>query len=570
MKTRRDQLQIYVPGLLTLLFFFALQGAAHAQTTVHDLQGQVIDEDGQPVARVEVIRNFGTEGSETVYTDAAGRFTLHAAGLNQDRLSLSKPGFFRIRDRALTTSPETNEIIFTLNHETELQQRVEVQSDPVQIDPNTTSHQESLVQHEILNAPVPSGHDLQQYLKTIPQVVGGANGQVHVAGARQEQTEVLLDGFEINDPASGAFTSRVDVDAVRSVTIETGGYGAEYAHAGASILKLDTQTGDDKWRFNVTNFVPDVSFQQGVHFGNWYPRTSISGPLKMGRAWFSDALSLQHNFVLVRELPPGRNIDAQWSGDNLFRAQVNLTSRNILQASFLVNRWSDTRQGLGAFSPLSTTSKYSSQRYFVSVKDQIWLGRTLFDVGAAADTGGTDGRPQGNLPYVVTPSSTSGNYFQTYTQNSRRLQFLGNVITGALHFFGTHTLSAGWNLDGVNFSQLASRGEIDFERADASLSDRATFRNRDGSMGPGALRLTNTQLGGYAQDVWRPWKPIVFSVGVRTDWDDFLHENVFQPRIAMNWVPAEDGRMKIIVPLSAPTCAFYNPPWAFPFLRVTR
>ncbi len=328
------------------------------------------------------------------------------------------------------------------------------------------------------------------------------------------------------------------------MTIETGGYGPQYAHASAGILALDTQSGDDRWRFGATNFIPDVSFQQGLHFGNWYPRVSISGPLMKGKAWFSDALSIQRNFVFVNELPRGQNIDSQWSGDNLLRGQVNLTARNILQGSFLFNGSLDPRQGLGAFSPLSTTSNAKSRRYFVSVKDQIWMGRTLFDVGAAVDTGGTDSNPQGTLTYVVTPSSASGNYFQTYTQHSRRLQLVGNLTTGALALYGTHTLSAGWNADGVDFSRTASRTEIDFERSDTSLSDVAKFSNRDGSSGPAAFRLANMQLGGYAQDLWRPWKPIVFSVGVRTDWDHLIQENVFQPRIAMNWVPSDDGRMK--------------------------
>jgi hypothetical protein len=237
----------------------------------------------------------------------------------------------------------------------------------------------------------------------------------------------------------------------------------------------------------------------------------------------------------------------------------------------------DPRQGFGPFSPLETTNNDKSRRYFVSVKDQIWVGKTLFDVGAAVDTGSNDSNPRGTLPYVVAPSGTSGNYFQRHTQTSRRLQLLGNLTTGALDLFGTHTISAGWNVDGLDFSQQAWRTEIDLQRSDTSLSDRATFRNRDGSSGPAALRLANTELGGYVQDLWRPWKPIVFSVGVRTDWDRLITENIIQPRIAMNWVPMDDGRMKFTLawgkhyqPLSLTVFGlasdqersdqFYNPP----------
>src|SRR6202030_1315264 len=363
---------VCIGAVLALVILRPSRGETQPQGTPADLRCQAIDENGEPVPRVEVGLHFGNGGSQTIFTDTAGRFELHAAGLSQVHLSLSKPGFFRIDDRVLDLAPGANEVTLTLNHETELQEKVEVQSEPVQIDPDTTSHQESLVQHEILNAPVPSSHDLQQYLRTIPQVVADVGGKLHVAGARQGQTEVLLDGFEINDPANGNFTSRVNVDAVRAVTIETGGYGAQFGHASTGILELDTQSGDDRWRFGITNFIPDVSLQQGAHLGNWYPRTSISGPIKKGRAWFSDALSVQRNFRLVRELPRGENTDTQWAEDNLLRGQINLAARNILQGSFLFNGWTDPRQDLGPFSPLMTTNNYKTRRYFVSVKDQIW------------------------------------------------------------------------------------------------------------------------------------------------------------------------------------------------------
>jgi hypothetical protein len=502
------------------------------------LRGQVSDENGLPVPRVEITFRSSGGDTRTVYTDAAGRFEAQGFTANQVELTVSKPGFFRIENRSVDLSPGSNEISLMLNHETEIQEKVEVRSEPVQIDPDTTSHQESLVQHEILDTPVASSHDLQQSLKTMPQVLADANGRLHIAGGRVGQTEVLLDGFEINDPANGGFAARLNVDAVRAVTIETGGYGAEFAHASAGAISLDTESGNDRWRFGTTNFIPGLSFQQGTHFGNWYPRVAFSGPIRKGKAWFSDAVSIQHTFQLVKELPGGQNTDSQWAGDNLLRMQVNLTPKNTLQGSFLFDRFSNPQAGLGPFSPLSTTTTVDGRRYFVSLRDQIWVGRVLFDIGAAYDTGHNVSNPQGQIPYVVTPSRTSGNFFQALNQKSRRTQFIGNVNTGALHWFGAHTLSAGWNADGLDSSQQASRTAIHFQRADGTLSETATFS------GPGAFRIANTEVGGYAQDLWRPVRPFVFSIGVRSDWDRLIHRSIVEPRTAMNWVPMEDGRMK--------------------------
>jgi Carboxypeptidase regulatory-like domain len=514
---------------------------AQAPERAAELRCQIMDEDGRPVERAEVILREGAGGPLTVYTDATGRFKAANLSALRIHLTISKPGFFRIDDREIDLRPGQNELSLTLNHETEIQEKLEVQSTPIEIDPEATGHQESLVQHEILDVPVASSHNLQQSLQILPQVIADSQGTLHVAGARPDETEVMLDGFEINDPATGGFSSRVNVDAVRVATLETGGYGAEYAHAGAGMISLDTQSGDDRWRFGTTNFIPGISFQQGTHFGNWYPRVTFSGPIRKRRAWFSEAVSAQHTFHLVKELPAGQNTDSQWLADNLIRAQINLTARNILQGSFLFNRSSDPQLGLGPFSPLSTTTAYGAHRYFVSVRDQAWVGQTLVDVGLAADTGHSENNPQGSSPYVVTPSGTSGNYFQRISQASRRLQFVGNITTESLGWLGAHTLSVGWNADALDFSQLGSRRQIDFKRADGTLAERATFA------GPAAFRLSNTQAGGYVQDLWRPFEPVVISVGVRADWDRLIHEHLVQPRVALNWMPVGDGRMKFTV-----------------------
>ena len=532
--------------LVTYVFFTAafalailvLPCASRAQETPGQLRGTVVDEDGHPIARVEVTAKWGPKTSFTVYTDTAGQFEVVPIEAEEVFVEMSKPGYFRMESKSYPINLGVNEVMFSLYHETELQQRVEVLSGPTQIDPNTTSHQETLLQHEIANTPVPSSHDLQQSLVTMPNVLLDTAGRVHVAGARQGQTEILLDGFEINDPANGSFTPRLNVDAIQQATVETGGYGAQFAHAGAGVLMLDTKVGDDKWRFGTTNFVPGFSLDQGVHFGNWYPRVTYSGPIKKGRAWFSEALSVQHGFSVVNGLPRGQDFSTRWAGDNLLRAQANLTPRNILQASFLFNRSSAPQTGLGPLTPLSTTTDQESRRYFVSVKDQIWLGRTLIELGGADDVGRSTTIPQGSATYVVTPSIASGNYFQSLAQMSSRWQILGSVTSGSLNLAGKHTLSAGWNSNGVDFSQQAVRSQIDFERSDGSLSDRVTFA------GPTALRISNTQVGGYAQDLWRPIKPIVFSAGFRVDWDRLIQQALVQPRLAMNWVPAEDGRMK--------------------------
>jgi hypothetical protein len=509
-----------------------------AQHPTFELHGHVNDEDGHPVAGAEVTVSWNANGSLTVYSDAAGEFRVSPIGQSQVLVFVSKPGFFQTRDQKLTLDPGANEATLVLNHETELHQRVNVSSGPSEVDPDSTSRKETLVQHEILNTPIRSSHDLLQNLVPMSNVVLDTTGQIHVAGARPQQAEMLLDGFEINNPADETFSSRLNPDALQAVTVETGGYGAQYSHAAAGLLAMETNVGDDKWRFGVTDFIPGLSVQEGLRFGSWFPRLTFSGPIKKRHAWFSEAVSVQHDFIIVHGLPGGQNVSTEWAGDNLLRAQVVLTPKNILQGTFLLNRSSAPQTGLGPFTPLSTTRDFEARRYLTAVKDQLWLGGTLLELGVADDTGRTTDDPKGNETYVVTPSTASGNYFQALAQQSRRLQFIGNITSSPLKVRGTHTLSAGWNADGLDLSQQASRMEIDFVRADGTLADLATFS------GPATYRLSDTQIGGYVQDLWHPVNSIVLSVGARVDRDRIVKQILAEPRLAVNWLPRGDGRKK--------------------------
>jgi hypothetical protein len=386
-------------------------------------------------------------------------------------------------------------------------------------------------------------------LPAIAGVVQDNSGAIHVAGGRSGDAEYLLDGFEIGDPVTGELTSRLDIDSVREVQVASGRYGAQYAHAGGAVLDLKTYVGDDRWRFGTTDFFPAVNLQQGLHLGNWYPRFNFSGPLHKGRAWFSDGVSIQHSFSLVKGLPRNADTQQQWSGDNLFRVQMNLTRTNIFQGNFLYNVTGDSHLGLSLFTPLSTTFDLHARRAFVSAKDQVFFGRNMFELGVAIDNNTGHLAPLGSEPYIIQPLTASGNYFEDLQQRNHRLQSIGQLNLSSLRWHGTHEVKAGFNADGLAFSQGAVRNPIETLRADNTLLLRTTFS------GPPYYRVINTQLGYYLQDSWRVFRPLVVTMGGRADWDSVVGKTVLGPRLAANLLPFRDDRTKI----SAGWGIYYRP-----------
>ena len=523
-----------------LAILMLLLAAAKATAAVQ-LSGSVVDENGVPVSGVQITVKSPTGSAQQAYSNDTGHFEVVVPTPGEYLVSLSKPDYFRLTDQPVPLQEEINEVSFTLSHEFEVHESVEVRSSTKQIEPLQAEHQETMDAQDIRDIPIYSTHNLANYLPMIAGVVQDNSGGIHVAGGRSGDAEYLLDGFEIGDPVSGELSSQLDVDSVREVQVASGRYGAQYAHAGGAVMELRTYVGDDRWRFGTTDFIPGVDLRQGAHLGDWFPRFNFSGPLHKGRAWFSDGISIQHNFALIQGLPRNANTQQQWSGDNLFRVQMNLTPTNILQGNFLYNQSGDSHLGLSLFTPLSTTTDLHAQRTFVSVKDQFFFGRNMFELGAAIDDNWNHSVPLGSEPYLIQPLTASGNYFQRSLERSHRLQSIGQLNLSSLRWHGSHEVKAGFNADGLAFSQGVVRNPIETLSADNTLLLYTTFS------GTPYYRLTNTQWGFFLQDSWRVFRPLVIAMGGRADWDTLVGKTVLGPRLTANLLPFPDDRTKISV-----------------------
>jgi hypothetical protein len=519
---------------LGLLVPSALRAADSA-----DCSGVVLDENNVPVAAVHItLQRVGGKAYATE-SDGAGRYALHNLPAGDYQAEVRREGYFVLSGKPLTLHSGLNEVTFGLNHAHEIHEEVEVAASANQIDPQDTTQRSTLTAQDIRDIPVPSTHTLQQSLVALPEIVRDNAANIHVAGARSEDTQYLLDDFEIGDPANGTLSSRFNVDATRTAEVQSGRVGAAFAHSGASILSLQTPDGDDRWRFGTTDPIPGINIQEGAHLGNWYPRFTVSGPIERGRFWFSDSISLQHTYAVVKQQPSNANTSEEWAGDNLLRLQYNINARHILHGTFLYNRAHDDNLGLDAIDPQSTTLTATQKRAFVSLKDQLWLHDTLFDFGIAADSGIEEFTPQGTEPYVLLVNGTSGNFFEHLHTRGHRFQAVGNVIVASRHWHGTHQLAVGGNVAGLLFSQSAERTVIQALSASGTLVRQSTFA------GPATPEVSNTQAGGYAQDNWSFSKRLVLQAGLRTDWDRFTQNAMVEPRLSGNILPFGDDRSKI-------------------------
>lgn len=502
------------------------------------LKGRVIDENGVPVGGAQVKLEEPGGHIFSAVSDETGYFSLPNLSSGEYTARIEKLGYFVLAEQKVQLEAGSTEFVFTLNHEEEVREKVDVTVSENRIDPAATQSTENLSSTEIRDIPVPSSHDLQQSLVAMPQVVRDNLDLIHIAGARNTQAQYLLDGVEVGDPASNGLNARMIVEAVRSAELQTGRFGAEYAHPGAAVLSYETREGDDRWRFGATDFIPGVSLQNGLQLGSFYPRVGFSGPIVKERLWFSQSFDVLHTINIERNLPSNTNETQQWGGDSWSRLLWKLSPNSSLHINFLSNVEIDSNLGLDALHPQTTSLDATMNRLFGSVKEQSYWEKTLFEFGGAVEHTHYNADPQGTAPYVLLVNGAEGNYFQKYGQEAARYQLFADAISEPLKWFGTHTLSGGANLSSVDMTQSATRGEIQALRSDRTLDRLTTFA------GSPDFHVANTLAGGFVQDSWSPDKHFVVQAGVRADYDRLFQAALVQPRVAMNWMPWGDDRGK--------------------------
>jgi hypothetical protein len=521
---------ILITGLAALLL---VAGACLAADSPITLRGRVVDENGLPVGGAQV--KLEMTGGQTFWgtTDDAGAFSVPNLAAGEYTAHIAKPGFFILEGQKFELAADSGEISFTLNHAEELREKVDVTAPANQVETSETTQKTTLTTVEIRDIPVPSSHYLQESLIVLPQVLLDNQGLLHLAGSQATQVQYLLNGFEIGDPVNNSLDTRFSADAVRSAEVQTGRFGAEYAHPGAAVLSFDTPDGDDHWRFNATDFIPGINVQQGVQLGDFYPRVQVSGPIVSGELWFSQAFSVQHTLSVMKGLAPGEpDTSTVWAGDSLSRLLWHITSRHSLVLSFLYNDADDFDLGLDALHPVSTTTTLGTHELFGSVKDQHWFHDTLVEFGFAGQQSYDNSQPQGSAPYVLLVDGATGNYFQAAEQEGRRYQGFVDATRASLHWHGTHTVSGGANLSSVRMIQSSVRGEIQ-----ALYSDNTTLSRVTTFTGPADFRVANTLAGAFVQDTWTINSHFIATAGVRMDWDRLVQSAMAELRASLNWMP---------------------------------
>jgi len=494
--------------------------------------GRVIDENDAGISGAQITVRNAAGGEQHLIADPTGGFTVSLPAEGAYLFAASQPGYLTAKNLAVEVHPGMPEIYLVLNHAKEVLQSVDVSASPQPLDVEQTQSERHLSGIQILDVPYPTTHSLREAMTLIPGQVEDSTGGLHFDGGRENQTNFLLDGFNVSDPLTGQLDVNVSVEAVSTLDYMSGRYSPEFGQGSAGTLQIKTQTGDDQLRYSATNFLPGVTTQQGLHLGNWTPRFNLSGPILKGRAWFSDNLDADYSISIVPGVARNQDTTSSLQLGNLLHTQVNLTPSNIVYSDFLINYQASTGFGLSALNPPSTTLDLRNRTWFVGVKDQIYVAHaTLLELGFAEMLTFSRQIPQGDGIYIITPNTTRGYNFIDSRQNSRRGQFLVNLFLPAWHAAGAHQLKMGVDVNRQDYSQDISRTGYDLYGVSLNLLRSVTFA------GSGDLSRPSLSVASFVTDHWQARRNLFFELGVREDWDEILRHFLWSPRAAFSYAP---------------------------------
>lgn len=517
-----------IPSLLLFFCVALARGQSPALRTPVILT--VVDENGLAVSGTQVTILEPGWAAVQLRTDYAGHCSYIPRQNAPYQIRVEKAGFYRSAEDDVDASVNTVRLVLT--HEQIVTEQVNVTASVPGIDTEQPSDTSIMNTPEIVNVPYPTSRDIRNLLPFNPGVVPDATGQVHVAGSPTYETLDTMDGFDIRSPLSGTLALRVSADAVRSTIAQSTRYPAEFGRATGGVLAFYTGMGDNKFRFNATDFFPSFRDLNGIRFDKFVPRFTFSGPLARSRAWFYDGLETEWDNIYISELPANADTNQLVRGSNLVKIQANLTPANILSGALLFNDYHSPYDGISSLTPQQSTTKRDTIAWLPYLRDQWSIGHgALLDVGAGTMRIRDGYEPHGNTAYEITPELPSGSYFENLTGHSQRVEGTATLYLPPRHWAGRHDLKAGVDVDHISYNENAMRASVSYLREDGTLSRQSTFPQ----VAPFVLH--NDELGAYAEDHWQPRAGLLIEPGLRLDWDEIVRRPQLAPRIAAVYTP---------------------------------
>jgi hypothetical protein len=378
----------------------------------------------------------------------------------------------------------------------------------------------------------------QDAFPLLPGVVRDPEGRLSFNGSRPSQSILLVNGANVTDPVTGDFAVELPLNAVEEVEVNEIPYSAEYGRVTAAVAEVKTRGGTDEWDLDTGDLFPKINFRDGKIRGirAFVPQIGVSGPIKKGRAWFSQGLA--YRFVRTRayDLPYGDDERILESYDSFTQFDWRVSDRHDLTTTFSYFPGEVDNLGLNAVTTAEATPEFHSSGWNVAVSERSMFGSNLLETTLAFKRYSSSITPKSNGAARLTPEGLRGNYFNEIDRVSHRFELMSALTRSVPDFHGEHVLKIGGHVGRSKFDGIDSNLPIEIEDANGRLLRRIDFS------GEPSVEGTDIQVSAFVQDRWRVSGRLGLEAGLRYDYDQLVAEHQLAPRLAFAYALDAAGR----------------------------
>jgi len=514
--------------------------------------GTVVETDGTPIPHVTV-RLVGPAPRRTerrVQADAEGRFEFTELRHGDYRLAVELPGLQAPEEVSVVILPgerlETEVRLSLFAYSVEVSVVARSAATPQLIDTDSTAERRELTNRELTRLPLPVEQVLDA-LPVFPGVVRGPNGLISIGGTLPADSVYLFNNADLMDPFTGMYRLRLPLEAVETMSLESGVSSAAYGDRLGGVVNVTTATAGTNWDTEIVSPFPRPWLKGGEYRGirRFTPRIRISGSL-------SPELSMSQSFGFrfereqVFDVPDERGdhtIVQQWQSLTQFDWKPG--GKNDFRFTLLGSPDGFSRAGLSGLTPVEATSDINHGTIAIVTNHQHRFDeRSFFDTTLQFNRQSARVQPQ-TLPtgpgFDMFPDHNDGNAFNSQSRRSLhwQLKTVYNRILGPEA--GRHLLQVGFEVHQMNLEGTYSNDRISIYDNDGRL--RRQIESISSSPDEVQQQRGNKwEAAVFVQDRWRPNDRFWLDAGLRVSHDSAVGSVRFAPRLGAAWDLTGDGR----------------------------
>ena len=293
-------------GLWVAVFFslaiLLCAGSVWAQAGASTIRGTVTDASGGVVPNATVtITNLQTNLTRTQTTTAVGAFGFELIPIGDYKVEVQAQGFKKqviSPVHALVGGVAEVPVSLAVGELTAVVQ-VEATSTVAAVNTTDATLGNNMVSQQISQLPM-EARNIAGLLTLQPGVTGSPNARGYVAGARSDQSNITLDGVDVNDAQSNSLDGvvlRLNSEAIEEFRVNTVNANANQGRSSAAQISLVTKSGTNTFHGALFEYHRNTIFTANDFFSNraGVPRSKLirntyggaaGGPVKKDKLFF--------------------------------------------------------------------------------------------------------------------------------------------------------------------------------------------------------------------------------------------------------------------------------------------